>query len=279
MKILTLTPLAIALFFLGNASSFGLEYESPRTLGLGGAGRAAPLLNDAIYLNPSHGSFTPVYSLFGGYTGYNSGRNYNFSIQDSRTEVFQAGAGFTKRDQNIAINVGASKMIVQRLGIGIGTKILLDNNTNHTTTDLLVSSSFIALPWMYTSMIVDNLIENSSSVNRNLYRTGFLAFKFMPANKVEIFVDPFYSPSYGNGNKAGYSAGLELGVLEDFYLRMGKFQDAEIPHMNTRGSGFGTGLGWIGPKVNFEYAMSRALTSHSSAATNTAHSGSMTVFF
>ena len=33
------------------------DYQSPRTAALGGAGHASPLLNDAIYLNPSFSSF------------------------------------------------------------------------------------------------------------------------------------------------------------------------------------------------------------------------------
>ena len=274
------TILAISVLFCSMIpSSRAIEYQSPRTLGLGGAGRAGPLLNDAIYLNPSFGSYNPIYSLSGGYTSFSGGRNYNVSIQDSRTEMFQAGAGYTKREQNSVVSLGASKSILKGLGIGVGSKLLLDNGTNKMTSDFLVSASYLASHWMYASIILDNLIADGNRTSRNLNRTLYTAFKFIPTKKVELFFDPLYSPSYSGGRKSGYSAGVELGLLSDFYLRMGKFQDAEITHLDTRGSGFGYGLGWIGPKLNLEYALSRALSTHSGGSQVDAHSGSMTVYF
>jgi hypothetical protein len=278
MKILFLTLLASVVCLASSEVAGAVEYQSPRTLGLGGAGRAAPLLNDAIYLNPSHASFTPIYSLYAGYVKFESGRNYNVSVLDSRTELFQAGLGYTVRERDAVVNVGASKQVIERLGVGLGSKMLLGRNGERPLSELNFSTSFIALPWMYTSLIIDNLIEDRARISKGLYRTAYLAFKFIPTKKVEFFVDPLYSPSYELGRKAGYSAGMELGMLEDFYFRIGKFQDGEIAHLGTRGSGYGFGLGWIAPKLNIEYAMSRAQTTHT-AGGDVAHSGALTVFY
>ena len=274
-----LTPLVILLGTFILNPVFAVEYQSPRTLALGGAGRAAPLLNDAIYLNPSYASFTPIYSLYGGYNWFNGGRNYNASIQDSRTELFQAGAGYTKREQNSAVNIGASKQIISRLGIGIGSKFILDNGTNKTTSNFSISSSFIATSWMYSSIIIDNILEGQEDLSRNLYRTFFAAFKFIPTKQVEIFLDPLYSPKYSAGKKAGYSVGVEVGLMADFYIRGGKFQNGEVSYLNTRGNGFGIGAGWLGPKLNIDYAMNRVLSSDISSGLTTSQSVSTTVFF
>ena len=46
---------------LGSAPGWAADFQSPRTAALGGAGHAAPMLNDAIYLNPSFVSFMPSY--------------------------------------------------------------------------------------------------------------------------------------------------------------------------------------------------------------------------
>jgi hypothetical protein len=278
MKILSLTLLASVLYLISSGTAAAVEYQSPRTLGLGGAGRAAPLLNDAIYLNPSHASFTPIYSLYGGYVGFENGRNYNVSVLDSRTELFQAGLGYTVRERDAVVNVGASKQVIERLGVGLGSKMLLGRNGERPLSEMSFSTSFIALPWMYTSLIIDNLIEDRARMGKGLYRTAFLAFKFIPTKKVEFFVDPLYSPSYDRGPKAGYSAGLELGMLEDFYLRLGKFQDGEVAHLGTRGSGLGFGLGWIAPKLNVEYALCRTQSTHT-AGGDVAHSGALTIFY
>ena len=269
----------IAASFLLLSSAQAVEFQSPRTLGLGGAGRAGPWLTDSIYLNPSFASYTPIYILSGAYTGFNHGRNYNVSVQDSRTEIFQAGAGYTKREQNTAVNFGASKAFMKTLGVGVGSKLLFDNGTGTLTSDFNVSTSYIATQWMYVSIVIDNLIAGQEQTNRHLIRTAYAAFKFIPTKKVEFFVDPFFSPDYNGGKKAGYHAGIELGIMDDLYFRAGKFQDADITHLNTRGSGFGIGGAWVGPKMSLEYAMSRALTTHSGVGFTTAQSGSILIYF
>lgn len=250
-----------------------VEYHSPRTLGLGGAGRATPLLNDAIYLNPSYASFVPVYSLAGSYTSISpAGRNYQFSIQDSRTELFQAGVGFTKRTGDSAINIGASKLAIDRLGFGIGSKFLIDDTTKKLTTDFIFSSSYIGFDWMYTTFVIDNLFGN-------LDRTFYFGLKFIPTQNINIYLDPFYTPKYGHGNKAGYNFGIEFGLLADFFFRVGKYQDAEVPYLSTRGNGFGLSLGWIGPKLNVDYALSRATQTHNGNGLITVNSFAATIFF
>jgi hypothetical protein len=268
---------AAFLLILFNASA--VEFQSPRTLALGGAGRAGPWLTDSIYLNPSFASYTPVYTLSGAYTGYKQGRNYNVSVQDSRTEAFQAGAGYTKREQSGAVNLGASKAFMKTLGIGVGSKFIFDNSTGSMTSDFIASASYIAAEWVYASVIVDNLIAGTDQTSRQLNRTAYVAFKFIPTKKVGIFFDPSYTPAYSLGKKSGYNVGVELGVMDDLYFRIGKFQDAEITHLNTRGSGFGIGGAWVGPKLSLEYAMSRALSTHSGIGFTTAQSAAMVIFF
>jgi hypothetical protein len=279
MKKIFAGVLPIVFFFTMISNALGVEYQSARTLALGGAGRAGPFLTDAIYLNPSFASYTPIYTLSGGYNSFQSGRNYNFSVQDSRSEFLQAGAGFTKREQNLAVNIGASKAFAKRYGVGVATKLILDNGTNHMTSDFLVSGSILATSWLYATLVVDNLVANTAQTSRNLDRTAFVALKLIAAHKIEFYLDPFYSPAYSHGNKAGYSVGIEIGMLEDLYLRMGKYQDAEVTHLNTRGNGFGMGLGWIGPKLNLEYAMNRTLSSHAGNSMTTSHSTGATIYF
>ncbi len=272
---------ALTLFALLIAQNLAhsTEYLSPRVLSLGGAGRAAPLFNDSIYLNPSYASFTPSYNISTGYTWFTPGRSYNASIQDSRTELFQAGIGFTRREQNGAINFGASKIAVEHLGFGLGAKLIIDDGTNNITTDSTFSASFLAASWFTSAIIIDNIFQSDAGLARNLYRTFYLATKFTTLEVVQIYIDPFYSPSYTSGAKSGYSAGIELGLMADFFARFGKFQDADIPYLNTRGSGIGLGLGWVGPKVAFDYAYHHVTQNDLNLGIVSAHAISMTVFF
>ena len=279
----TLTLLVIASAALFAIKSSAVEYQSPRTLALGGAGRGGPMLNDAIYLNPSYGSFVPIYSLAFGYNWFHndliSGRNYNASIQDSRTEIFQAGVGFTKREQNAAITIGASKSLFQGFSTGLGSKIIIDNATNAMNTDFLLSATYLASTMIYTSFILDNLMETKEMKQRGLYRTFFAGFKIIPFKEIQVYLDPLYSPNYSLGKKAGYSVGVEIAVMNDFFFRIGKFQDAEVAYLNTRGQGFGLGFGYLGPKLNLSYAMNRVLTAHNGAPFTTSNSLEMNVFF
>ncbi len=279
MKKTSLLLAAYLAVFVAFSGAGAVEFQSPRTLALGGAGRAGPWLTDSIYLNPSFASYTPRYVLSGAYTGFGTGRNYNVSVQDSRAEVVQAGVGYTKREQNASVNLGASKAFFKKLGVGLGSKFIFDNETGTMTPDFSLSGSYIALPWMYASLIIDNLVAGQDQVARKLHRTFHPSFKFIPTKQIGIFFDPFYSPAYSDGKKSGYSVGIEAGILNDFYLRVGKFQDADITHLNTRGSGFGYGLAWVGPRLSAEYGVSRALSTHSGAGFTTAHSGSVIIYF
>ncbi len=273
----------VSSFLFLTTSVMAQEYQSPRTLALGGAGRGAPLLNDSIYLNPSYASFTPIYSMSGGWTWFNNdsgkGRNYNLSVEDSRTELFQAGVGFTRREQNAALNFGASKQVIQRLGVGIGSKTIIDDTTNHKmTTDFMFATSFIATQWLYASLIVDNLLESDSAKQRNLYRSFFIGTKFIVVPEIQFYLDPHYAPNYAKGKKAGFSLGAEFAMLADFYLRGGRFQNTSVAYLNTYGSGFGLGLGWLGPKLNLEYAMNRVTSADNFASITTAQSLQLTIF-
>ncbi len=267
----------LSLFVLLGSLHFGsaqaVEFHSSRTLSLGGSGRANPMLTDSIYLNPSYASFAPVYSLSGTYLPIQPhGRNYNVSIQDSRNELFQGGIGYTKREGTSAVNVGASKLAFNRLGFGLGSKFIINDNTNKITSDLILSTSYLVSSFLYATLVIDNLLAN-------LDQTFYLGTKFVPTKNVNIYIDPFYSPGYSNGKKAGYHAGVELGLLADFFLRGGKYQDAEIPYLGTRGSGFGIGGGWLGPRINIEYAFSRAIQTDRNDSTISVNSFSTTVFF
>ncbi len=253
--------------------------EPKRVLGLGGAGRAAPTLTDGVYMNPSYSSFIPIYSLTMDYTKFNGGRTYNATVQDSRTEMFQAGLGFTRRDQNAAINIGASKQALQNLGFGLGTKILIDDATKNLTFDGSFSTSFLANEWFATSLIIDNLMQSKAGVARNLYRTFYLGTKFKTLDVVQIYIDPVYSPSYAAGKKAGYAAGIELGIMADIFLRFGQFINSDVPYINTHGSGFGMGFGWMGPKLFVDYGYHHVGSTDSGLTSVNAHSLSFTVFF
>src|SRR4051812_25896306 len=84
-----LTAALICLGFSG-ASALASDFHSARTAALGGAGRAGPLLNDGIYLNPSFLAFLQSYTFAGQYEwnkGDAHGRILQASIQDGSSQL------------------------------------------------------------------------------------------------------------------------------------------------------------------------------------------------
>ncbi|MGE0615183.1 MAG: hypothetical protein AB7P04_06055, partial [Bacteriovoracia bacterium] len=158
-----------ALVALSSVSAWGSDYHSPRTAALGGAGHAGPLLNDSIYLNPSYSTFIQTQSIGFGlqkYSGDNGyyGRLYNLSVQDGRSALFAAGAGYTVKENGAYLHMGAAKSFIQRTGFGLGAKFYLPNSSaSQAARDLNFSFSGILSEWMQLSFTIDNLLSSPSS--------------------------------------------------------------------------------------------------------------------
>ncbi len=271
-----LESVKFTLIFLGTllftSSVLASDFHSPRTEALGGAGHAGPSLNDAIYLNPSYTSFLQTYSVAFTYLWYNGpdllpdgsnaihGRNVNVSLQDGRSEAFQAGVGYTRKDDYNLLTLGASKALLQQLGVGLGGKFLFPSTPGaDVVRDSTLSMTFAANGWMQFSAIVDNLLETDAGKSHNLYREYILGSKFNLENILILYFDPHWTPSLPD-QSYGYELGAELGLFQDFFLRFGTFKNSAIPQQNgTRGRGYGVGAGWVAPRISLDFAISRNL--------------------
>ena len=240
------------------------DFRSPRSQALGGAGHAAPMMNDSIYMNPSFASFLPTYSLSGNWDWYNygdgnlNGRLWNASLQDGRSELFQAGLAFTRFENGSLVNIGAGKTASKKLGFGLGAKMfwpIADPNGNHVT-DMIFSTQFVATTSFQVSFTADNLVQNSVAEQYNFYREFTIGTKYNALGIVSLYYDPHYAPSVG-GTRFGWEGGIEFPLFEDFSLRGGLYKNSKVPSLNNRGDGWGTGLGWMAPRISFDYAFSR----------------------
>ncbi len=269
------------------------DFHSPRTEALGGAGHASPLLNDAIYLNPSFTSFNQVHSLSFNYLTYGDstittpagtsdyyGHNINASVLDGTQEsIFQAGVGYTRRDDSSLLHLGASKNITQKMGVGIGSKFIFPNDPAASRIyEASLSVSGILSTWFQTALVVDNLLETASS--RGFYREFTLGTKFNLSSIILIYIDPLWVPNLPvdqSTNQAtwGFESGVEFPFFSEVFLRVGTFKNATVPYQAQRGNGYGLGLGWMGPKLSFDYSFSRVITPISTLS----HNFGMSVFF
>jgi hypothetical protein len=276
---------ALILIILGFAQTvFSSDFQSPRTLSLGGSGHAGPLLNDAIYLNPSFISFNQTYGLGFSYLKYSDsnthGRNLNFSLQDGRTELFQAGVGYTIREEASLINLGISKAVLpNQLAVGVGAKFLF-NRSHESSRDFMVAAAAPVQDWLQLGFSIDNVMESSKGKRQGLYRESIAGSKFNIMNIVLVYFDPHVTPSSELATKWGHETGFEFTVMRDLFLRTGIFQNASQPHQGGyHGSGFSLGGGWVAPRVSIDYGFSKITSSPSLKQRVATHQIGFTAFF
>jgi len=282
---------SIKLLFLfalfGHCTANAADYHSPRTTALAGSGHAAPLLTDALYLNPSFVSFLKTYGISASYLwqrGMNEsykGRYYNLSIQDGRTELFQAGLGLTVKDEGILVSVGASKSFVERFGVGMGSKFLFTDGfgSELAVSDFSLSTSFVAMPWLQFALILDNVMEVADGLRFGYYRELTLGAKINVMQVFLIYADPHWTPELPVGENLGYNLGLEFPVMSDLFLRGGHFYNAKIPSLNRYGTGIGLGLGWTAPRLSIDYAFQRIFQTNDGIVPASVHTFGATIYF
>jgi len=236
------------------------DFQSPRAASLGGAGHAHPLGNDAIFQNPAYTPFIPATSLGVYWVGWQNapstdyGRNYSVSLQDGRSELFQAGIAHTQRDNGRFLNFGIAKSLMQGTGIGIGGKFYFPNNANWVLTDAIASITGVFSTWFHASLTVDNIFESPYSPQLGLSREWILGTKFNAMGIVTLYLDPIFLPSLSSQNQWGFESGAEFHVMVDLNLRAGLFQNSMIPYLAQRGRGWSAGFGWNGPRISIDYA-------------------------
>lgn len=256
------TAAVAVLCALSASAAFASDFWSSRTASLGGAGHAGPLLNDAIYLNPSYVSLLPTYGLSGNYFNYSgdpgpAGHGFNFSIQDGRSELFQAGVGYTNRPDASILNVGASKSFIQRTGVGLGAKFIFPKGSSKMLSDTTFSFTGVPSDFIQLSFIVDNLIESADEKALGFYREFILGTKVNVNKILLIYIDPHLVPDDPAISEFGYEAGVEWPIFQDFFLRVGTYRAANVAFANIRGHGYSFGLGWIAPRLSLDYGFVR----------------------
>jgi hypothetical protein len=253
--------------FTATTASWGNEFRSPRAAALGGAGHANPLLNDSVFQNPSFASFLPVYSWSGNFKalGEDRGRAYSISVLDGRSELFQASAAYTVRDELTALHLGASRKLNPKMTVGVGAKFFYSKNKDQfqNTRNLNLSVTSAPLDWLQLALIGENLVTSSDSSQLGLEREVILGTKFKVTEKVLLYIDP--RARLGKGLElpqnpvVAYEAGGELQVLKDFYFRAGTFKNIMHPDVREKSRGFGYGVGWVAPRMSFDFAIEHIL--------------------
>ena len=246
------------------ASAWALDAFTPRIAALGGAGRAGPLQNDSVFLNPGFSSLIPNNSFSFDWLTYKSndgsshGRNYTVAAQDGRAEVLQAGAAYTLREDAAFVHLGVSHAFMRRFGFGIAAKHIMDPVQKTNAQDAVFSLAAVPSDPIQLAFVIDNIFQTPLGMAHGCYRDYALGIKLNLQGIFLIYMDPQLTPTLDE--EFGYASGLEFVFMSDLFLRVGKFKNIPVPYTATRGDGYGIGFGWVAPRLSLDYAFSRVLS-------------------
>lgn len=261
--------------------------HSARTSSLAGAGHAAPLLNDALFLNPSYISFLKTYSIELDYHRFDAssapapyGRNYGISLQDGKTALVQAGLGYTVKENGSQLNLAAAKAFWPNISIGIGAKFFFnDIEGRDNPIDAVLSATYLVTPYIQVALVANNLLKLDGSRGAGWEREIIVGSKFNIEGIFLVYVDPHYTLDPSDGEVLGYEAGGEISIFHDFMLRAGHFMNVTVPFQTERATGFSLGGGWIGPRFAIDYGLTRVFESLGSLPESLAHQFTATLYF
>lgn len=239
---------------------------------LGGAGRATTNPMESSHLNPATLSQLTGYYIGAIYSGEDEGPNsgankYHLVISDANEDVlFPASLSYSKitvsqagqRDVNEQeIQVGIGKTMFEGFAAGFSVKRLSDETPGGTNiSDYNGSFGFLFTPVSVLGIgLVFQDVLNTTQITMNpVVGTGV---QYLLKDLARIRID-WDQPQKSNPDRKGeMMIGLEsLFLGEGFALRVGEKWD----QFHGRRL-FGTGLGWQGPKLGFDYAYEKDLDS------------------
>lgn len=252
-------PLVLSLVF-GARGVQAADYWSPRTAALGGAGHAAPLLTDAIYMNPAMASFINGYTGSVSFTRFSGpdenepkGRIRHFSVIDSTNPDFQSGLGFTQTSYgSLWHGILSRRFMDNLLAAGIGVKHLGGSGSRASSTNFSLGAISSPLPWAAIGLYIENLKQSPTTLQWSEYRSVTLGLKANIQNALMVYVDPRFAANLPRS--MGYSAGLEIPIVKDGFIRIGRSKNSFQPNLGSYGDGVGFGTGFIFPRFGIDFA-------------------------
>ncbi len=260
-------------WFLVILSVFALEsanasdYQSPRTLSLGGAGHAAPLQTDPIVMNASHAAFLPAYQVTAAFQRYKGstgnqeprGRVATFAVLDGNQTTVPIGLLYSRRAQGAILALGGGYKINEAWSVGLSAKTTLKTDTLTDNRDFSTSATYRLSKAFQFALITDNVIQNRTKANPwGQFREYTLGTKYALDKNFFFYLDPHYTPA--RDKKFGYEAGVEVATFSDLYIRVGKSMRSMQPHLAQYGDSLGYGFGYVGPRFSMDFAISHAET-------------------
>jgi hypothetical protein len=202
--------------------------------------------------------------------------NWNVHVIDGRSELFQAGVSFARREDYRMLHLAISKAAMPNLSIGIGGKLFFpQDGASNQVMDGGLSVTYLIQDMIQAAIIADNLISSPQALTQGLNREIILGTKVNIKGIAMIYLDPhFYPGAPATMSAYGHELGIELTIFKDLFFRGGVYKNSMVSFLGQKGSGWGAGLGWIAPRLSLDYGMSMS----SEPVQATCHSLGFTVY-
>lgn len=248
--------------------SKALSFETTRLKSTGGAGVASALVNEATVLNPAPMAFFKVSSIYlqkgtADVTQTEPGSSFagenpdDFAVIASDTKGDVSGSigylkttsGYSERNQFVA---AIAKAAGKSSSIGFTTKFTKDelsddgvNKTKKSYKQFNMGIAHALSPSFTLGLVAIDPIGEIEEERRTL-----IGAQYVFRDMVSVMADLGADQNNNLSDTLLYRAALQLKVYNDFFLRVGMFDDKGLGE-----KGNGVGLGWVGPKLVFEAAL------------------------
>ena len=247
-----------------------LDFQSARTLGLSGGGRASPQLADTVVVNPSALAFQEFQGLSATYdwlnhkepaVGSTTQRVLNASVIDGRNPYVTGGVSYTRRPDLDIIHVGVGrKVVLDWLAVGATVKRYqvrpayqciaggdsgFDGGVSATISP---NPMTVALPFQF-GITGDNLIMGNQAEK---FLGGRKLGAGLKLNLKEILY-PMVDYARVMGNNTPSFSVLSFGG--ETTIGGGLFARGSLMRMGRKG--WGVGGSWMAPKIGFNYGYQR----------------------
>lgn len=248
--------------------SKALSFETTRLKSTGGAGVASALVNEATVLNPAPMAFFKVSSIYlqkGSADVTQTAPGESFSGEqpddlaviatDTKGDVsgslgyLKTSSGYSKRNQFVA---AIAKAAGKSSSIGFSTKFTKDelsddgvNITKESRKQFNMGIAHALSPSFTLGLVAIDPLGEVEQERRTL-----IGAQYVFRDMVSVMADLGADQNNNLSDTLLYRAALQLKVYNDFFLRVGTFNDKGLGE-----KGNGVGLGWVGPKLVFEAAL------------------------
>lgn len=241
-----------------------LNYETTRLKSTGGAGAASFLMNEATVSNPAPLAFFVNSSFYlekysaeqTNLDGSTENDNYAIIASDSSKNL-KGSIAYIKSNidsyDNRQMNAALASPIGQRSSLGFSYQ---DIKRSFDYKDDKIEQNYkmvnVGLFHAINKSLTLGFVAVDPMKKQITQSRGLMGLQYQFLDYFVLMADVGANYNRSSSDNSIYKLGAQIRIFNDFFLRVGKYSDDAL---SEEGTGFG--LGWVGPKLVFEFAIKK----------------------